>query len=71
MTEPGFVHTKKSDGKTYAQWSLHELYENAAGKRITMTSVFKVVVYDFQNWWDVWDPDEAYTQASCGGSGAH
>lgn len=71
MTEPGFVHTKKSDGKTYAQWSLHELYENAAGKRVTMMSVFKYVIYDYQNWWDAWDPDEVEIQASCGGSGAH
>jgi hypothetical protein len=71
MTEPGHVHTKKSDGKTYAQWVLHELYENAAGKRITMRSIFRYVYYDYEDWWDTWDPDEAEFSFSCGGSGAH
>jgi hypothetical protein len=71
MTQPGHVHTKKSDGKTYATWVLHELYENAAGKLITMRSIFKNVYYDYEDWWDTWDPDEAEFSFSCGGSGAH
>ncbi len=50
---------------------LHELYENAAGKLVTMRSIFKNVYYDYEDWWDTWDPDEAEFSFSCGGSGAH
>ncbi len=70
MTEPGHVHTKKSNGNTYAIWVLHELYENG-GKLITMRSIFKYVYYDYEDWWDTWDYDEGEFSFSCGGSGGH